>query len=97
MHLLARGGVSTAVVVFLTYLAAAQGEVPQQKHVPLHRRNASACTLVDGTYYFNGSCASGSGGCYDCEYTSKDGSYGCYEAPNPADGTFCFAIDFQNL
>lgn len=96
MHSLKRGSVSTAVLVLLTYLAA-PWEVPQQKQAPLHRKDASACTLVEGTYYFNGRCASGSGGCYDCEYTNQYGSYGCFEAPNPADGTFCFAIDFQNL
>jgi hypothetical protein len=56
-------------------------------------KNASGCTSIRNTYYNNGYCDGGSGGCYYCEYSDRYGTYGCYEAPNPADGIQCAPLD----
>ena len=96
MHPLKRGGASMAVLGLLTFLAYANGEVQKQKPAPLHRKDASGCTLVEDTYYSSGVCVNGPGGCYRCERTDQYGTYNCTEAPNPNDGTYCVEIDYQD-
>jgi hypothetical protein len=63
----------TFVVLTLAGLAVAGAQVPNPK-------NATGCGLIYETYYSQGQCVSGSGGCYYCEYTNRWGTFGCIEA-----------------
>lgn len=59
-------------------------------------KNASACTLREETIPTPDGCTFGSESCYVCDYTNQYGTYRCYEAPDPADATYCSPIDYQN-
>lgn len=95
MRLSKRAWLTMTLLVLFTYLTSANAKVPKQ--IPRHPKNSSGCTSQPGTHYSNGYCASGPGGCYYCEHTDRDGTFGCYEAPDPADGVSCFALDYQTL
>jgi hypothetical protein len=95
MRLSKRAWLTMTLLMLVAYLASANAQVPKQG--PRHRKNSSGCTSPPGRYYFNGGCAFGSGGCYYCEHTDRDGTYGCYEAPDPADGISCTALDYQSF
>jgi hypothetical protein len=74
-----------ALLLVLAGLAVAGAQGPRTK-------NASGCALVRDTFYNNGYCDSGSGGCYYCEYSDPNGTFACNEAPNPADGIRCYPL-----
>jgi hypothetical protein len=78
------------LAVLLAFLTAASAQVSKQE-LP-RPKNASGCVRIDNTSYQNGFCSWPGGGCYYCEYSDPFGIFGCYEAPNPADGISCFPI-----
>lgn len=75
----------------LSALSAINSRVPAPE-----RKNASACTLREETIPTPDGCTFGSESCYVCDYTNQYGTYRCYEAPDPADATYCSPIDYQN-
>jgi hypothetical protein len=85
----------TAVLTFAGIaLGAAQHSRPTTTPQP---KNASGCTRRENAEASPWGCTWGPDACYDCEYTDRYGTYQCYEAPDPADGTYCKPIfDQQN-
>lgn len=91
-----RARLTFVLLLSLSCLAAAGARAPKQGPPQLALpKNATGCTFINGTHYSFGSCVGGEGGCYYCEHTDPGGTYGCYEAPNPADGISCFPIYYQ--
>jgi len=80
------------ILAFLLLFAGlTAGNASSPKPAPAVRKNASGCTRMEGAPSDFG-CVDGSGGCYECEYTDRYGTFRCYEFPNPADGTYCSPI-----
>jgi hypothetical protein len=77
----------------MTAGAAVEHASPQLKLKP---KSASACTRYADAIATSNGCTFGSEVCYVCDYTNQYGTYECYEAPNPADATYCNSIDTQN-
>lgn len=83
----------TAVLLFADLIA---GGAATPKPTTPKPKNASGCTRRESAEATPGGCSFGPDACYDCEYTNLYGTYRCYEAPNPADATYCDTIDHQN-
>jgi hypothetical protein len=84
----------TAVLTFAAIgLGAAQNSRPTATPQP---KNASGCTRHENAAPIPGGCTWGPDACYECDYTDRYGTYRCYEAPNPADATYCNSIDYPN-
>jgi hypothetical protein len=92
---ISRRNLTLTFLLFLAGLTAGNASAPKQTSAV--RKNASGCTRMDGAPS-NFGCVDGSGGCYECEYTDRYGTFRCWEFPNPADGTYCSPIaEFQGL